>query len=290
MQVLILGGDGMLGHELLLELAKNHKVTVSLRQSKDNYHGYSLFSEQNALFGVDARDSKALGHLISRMAPEVVINAVGIVKQREASTDVIQSLEVNALLPHRLAELCAANDARLIHISTDCVFSGSRGGYHEEDTPDATDLYGRTKLLGEVSGRGCLTLRSSIIGLELKGRQSLVEWYLRQSGEIPGFTHAIFSGLTTMEFGRLIHRLITEFTTLEGLFHVASEPISKYDILRRLTELLGRTDVRVVPNGDFRSDRSLNARKFEQATHYWAPAWDDMLLELSERIRERWAG
>ncbi len=286
MKILILGGDGMLGHEVSSELAKVHEVTVSLRQAEEKYRG-SLFANQRAIFGIDLRDRSAIGRVMDNASPEVVINAAGIVKQRDAAADVLQSLEINSVLPHRLAEICAAKQARLIHISTDCVFSGARGNYAEEDTADAVDIYGRTKLLGEVIAPNCLTLRTSIIGLELKGRRSLIEWYLQQTGEIKGFSRAIFSGLTTMEFARLLNRLITEFGELSGLFHVASEPISKYELLRQLNELLGRTDVRIVASGDYHCDRSLQKARFECATHYRAPSWTEMLKELSERIIER---
>lgn len=284
MRILILGGDGMLGHELRTELARAHEIVYSLRQSQEG-SGHSTAT--GAMFGVDVRDGEALERLISTVVPDVVVNAVGIIKQRDDGADAILNLEVNALLPHRLSVLCAAANARLIHISTDCVFAGTRGGYREEDVPDASDFYGRSKLLGEVAGRGCLTLRSSIIGLELKRRISLVEWYLRQTGKVSGFTKAIFSGLTTMEFARLIHRLIVEFRGLDGLYHVASEPISKYELLRRLTVALGRTDVSLIPVDDFHMDRSLIGERFALATGYRTPTWDTMLNELAHRIRER---
>jgi dTDP-4-dehydrorhamnose reductase len=285
MRVLILGGDGMLGHRALIELAKDHQVVVTLRQDSQNYSSYSLFSFENAIFGVDARDLMRLVEVIGGYEPDVVINAIGMVKQRQASVDVIQTLEINALLPHRLAAICRAARARLIHISTDCVFSGLRGSYSEDDVPEASDLYGRSKLLGEVTGPGCITLRTSIIGLELKRRKSLIEWYLAARGPIPGYTRAIYSGLTTIELARVIRLLIERFRDCEGLYHVVAEPISKYEILRQLTGILGRTDVSVVPEDSFVCDRSMRGERFEKATGYRAPSWDQLLRELGEEIR-----
>ena len=289
MRILVLGGDGMLGHQLLRELGRTHDVVVSLRNVPDRYRAYQLFDERNAVYGIDARDHTALARLIGSAKPDVVVNAIGIVKQRDDAKAAIPSIEINALLPHLLADMCAARGARLIHISTDCVFSGSRGAYREGDFPDADDLYGRSKLLGEVTGPGCLTLRTSIIGLELKTKASLIEWYLAQTGAIRGFTRAIYSGLTTYELSRVIGRVIGDFGGLNGLYQVASEPISKYEILQTLTELLDRKDVSVSADDSFHLDRSLCGEKFAEATNYSAPSWDGMLSELSQKIRERQA-
>lgn len=289
MRILVLGGDGMLGHQLLRELGRTQDVAVSLRNSREYYEAYQLFDERTTAYGIDARDQAGLARLIHNAKPDVVVNAIGIVKQRDDAKAAIPSLEINALLPHRLADMCAAHRARLIHISTDCVFSGSRGAYREEDLPDADDLYGRSKLLGEVTARGCLTLRTSIIGLELKNKTSLIEWYLAQTGTIRGFTRAIYSGLTTYEFSRVIGRVISDFPRLDGLYQVASDPISKYELLQKLTQLLGRKDVSVLADDSLRLDRSLNGEKFARATNYRAPSWDSMLSELSQKIRERQA-
>ena len=287
MRVLILGGDGMLGHRLLHDLSANHQVSVTLRRDLAVYAEFGLFTPENSYDRVDARDPMRFVDVLGAARPEVVINAIGIVKQREAAHDVVQSLVINALLPHRLASLCRVAGARLIHLSTDCVFVGDRGGYTEEDTPDALDLYGQTKHLGEVEGEGCISLRTSIIGLELHRKKSLIEWYLGQTGRFHGFTGAIFTGLTTWELSRVIRMLIERFPELHGIFQVVSEPISKHDLLRRLTNLLGRRDITVVPDSGFQCDRSLRGDRFTAATGYQAPSWDEMLRELAEAIAER---
>jgi dTDP-4-dehydrorhamnose reductase len=210
----------------------------------------------------------------------VVINCIGVVKQREAAKDPIACITVNALFPHRLAKLCQASGTRLIHFSTDCVFSGARGHYREEDRPDAEDLYGRSKLLGEVTGPGCLTIRSSIIGRELHCRQGLVEWFLSQKGKsISGYRKAIFSGLTTGAMSRLLGEVLTRYRHLEGVWHVAAEPISKYDLLQ-LVRTAFAADVDIEPTDTFRCDRSLCAARFRAATG-WSPLpWPRMIADL----------
>ncbi|MDQ3922457.1 MAG: SDR family oxidoreductase [Actinomycetota bacterium] len=287
MRILILGGDGMLGHRLLMHLQKNHETKVTLRRGLAAYERYGLFTRDNSYAGVEARDTDRMLEVVSDFRPEALVNAVGIVKQRGAAKEAIPSLEINSLLPHRLALLCKAAGAKLVHISTDCVFSGRRGNYTEEDVPDAEDLYGRTKLLGELAEPGCVTLRTSIIGLELSRRTGLIEWFLSQRGEIRGFTKAIYTGLTTVEMSRVIERVLLEHQDLSGVWHVASEPITKHDLLVRFSKILGRDDVSIVPDGSVRIDRSLSALAFEKVTGYSAPGWNEMLEELGAEVRQR---
>jgi dTDP-4-dehydrorhamnose reductase len=284
MRVLILGGDGMLGHRLVLGLAPKHDVVCTLRQDLDHYREFGIFTKQNSLSGIDAADTE---QVIESLRPDVVVNAIGIVKQQPTSSDVLQSLEINAVLPHKLAAACQKADARLVHFSTDCVFAGDRGNYSEVDVADATDTYGRTKHLGEVGGEGCITLRTSMIGLELHRKRSLLEWYLAQTGTIRGFSRAIYSGLTTPELSRVIDMLITRFPSLSGVYHVVSEPISKFDLLTELNKLLGRPDLTIVRDEAFSCDRSMKGDLFRAATGYVAPPWLVMLAELAKEVRQR---
>lgn len=290
MRILILGGSGMLGHELLRAYRENHEVRVTLQRRPEDYPAAGLFTPENSISGVNARSMETLDAIMREFSPEVVINAVGIVKQREAASAYIPCIEINALLPHKLSELCGKAGARLVHFSTDCVFSGNKGNYREDDFADADDLYGRTKYLGEVHDGNCITLRSSIIGLELQRRQSLIEWFLAQTGKIKGYRRAIYTGLTTMEMARVIEHLLLRYPMLSGLYHVASSPISKYDLLSELARQLKRTDITIAADDEFVCDRSLNAERFMQATGYVAPAWDSMLAELAERIKSREEG
>ena len=287
MRILILGGDGMLGHRLLLHLQDHHETKVTLRRGLPAYEQYGLFTPENSYTGVEVGDTERLLEVAGDFRPEAVVNAVGIVKQRGAAKEAIPSLEINSLLPHRLAVLCKAVGARLVHVSTDCVFSGRRGSYTEEDIADAEDLYGRTKLLGEVSEPGCVTLRTSIIGLELARKTGLIEWFLAQKGGIRGFTRAIYTGLTTAEMSRVIERVLVEHPHLSGVWQVASEPINKYDLLVRFAEVLGRDDITIVPDDAVKIDRSLIPVAFEKATGYHAPGWNEMLEELGAEVRQR---
>jgi len=278
MRVLILGGDGMLGRQLRRILAGRHEVQATVRRETS--------AEPGLRPGIDVRDFARLRDLVAELLPEAVVNAVGVVKQREEAADAEISIETNALFPHRLARLCSSVGARLVHFSTDCVFSGRAGGYRESDLADPPDLYGRSKLLGEV-GAPHLTLRSSIIGLEEGRRQGLVEWFLASRGIVSGYRRAIYSGLTTAEMARLVDRLLVEHRELAGLFHVASEPIDKYSLLSRLARELDRDDIRIEPVDEPHCDRSLDGSAFAAATRYTAPSWDAMLRELAAEINER---
>jgi dTDP-4-dehydrorhamnose reductase len=286
MKVLILGGDGMLGHQLLITLSAKHDVRVTLRQDFGSYRRTSLFQPTNSFPAVDVRVMDRLLSVLSSFRPDAVVNAAGIVKQRPDGLDIIPNLEVNALLPHRLALICGATGARLIHISTDCVFSGRRGQYTEDDSPDPVDIYGHSKLLGEVSQAGAITLRTSIIGLALFHNTSLIDWFLRQTGTILGYRKAIFSGFTTKELARVIETLLTKHHDASGLYHMSSSPISKYDLLIGLRERLQR-DIHIEPDDEVRIDRSLDSSRFRAEFGYTPPTWDAMLDELAGDIQAR---
>ncbi|HEY7758320.1 MAG TPA: SDR family oxidoreductase [Burkholderiales bacterium] len=284
MRVLILGGDGMLGHRLLRQLRVRHEVKVTLHQELPAYARFELFTAANVFAGVDVRDSDQLAQVLAAFPPHAIVNCVGIVKQRAEAGEAIPSLQINSLLPHRLAQLARVVGARLVHLSTDCVFAGTRGDYREDDPADPQDLYGRSKLLGEVSEPPCLTLRTSMIGPELIRKRGLLEWFLAQrGGAVKGFTRAIFSGFTTAELSRVIERLLTDHPAASGLYHVSSEPISKHDLLRRIDAALG-LQVRIAPDDGFHCDRSLNSERFRAAFGYSPPSWDQMVAELAREI------
>lgn len=287
MRCLILGGDGMLGHQLLQSWQERHEVRVTLRGPMASYESYGLFHSGNSIPNVDGRDVEKVLEVVGDFQPDAVVNCIGIIKQRPVVNDTIVSLETNSLLPHRLRLICAAARARLVHLSTDCVFNGHRGMYRQSEAANAEDLYGLGKYLGEVAEAPAITIRSSIIGLELSRKQSLIEWFLRQSGTIKGFTRAIYSGVTTLEMARIIEHLLLRETDLYGLWQVASTPISKYDLLCRLSNLLGRQDVTIVPESDFHCDRSLDGSEFTERTGYPISSWDRMLKELAAQIQGR---
>jgi dTDP-4-dehydrorhamnose reductase len=279
MHILILGGDGMLGHQLLKSLAFRHDVKVTLRQDLGAYVHHGLFTEANSYTGIDVRSLERLSEVIADFHPEAVINAVGILKQRTTAKESIPSLEINSLLPHRLAVLCRAAGARLVHLSTDCIFSGKKGNYKESDPSDAEDLYGKTKFLGEVHDSNCLTLRTSIIGKELSRKKSLLEWFLSQTGTVKGFTKAIYTGFTTLEMSRTIEKLLLKYPKASGVYHVSSNPINKYELLLLIREKLGH-DIEIIPDDAFRCDRSLDSSRFRVEFSYIPPAWSTMIEEL----------
>lgn len=289
MRILILGADGMLGHQLVQTFRERHDVAGTVRGLRATYARVAHALPDMLFDGVDAKDFGGIAAAIDRFSPEAVVNAVGIVKQRDEARNAIESIEVNSLLPHRLADYCSSRDTRLVHMSTDCVFSGKHGNYMDEDVPDASDLYGRSKLLGEVAGEGVITLRTSIIGLELSRKASLVEWFLQQSGSIRGFRKAIYSGLTTLEMARIIERLLVENHPLRGVFNVSSDPIDKFGLLSELRDRLGKS-VEIVPDDDFECDRSLNSDRFRSQFNYVPPQWTDMLDELATAVQARDGG
>jgi dTDP-4-dehydrorhamnose reductase len=284
MKVLVLGGDGMLGHELFTHLRTRHETRVTLRQPLAAYSGRGLFTAANAFAGVDVRTPGHLEQVVREFKPEAVVNAVGIVPQRPESNQAIVTIEVNALVPHRLAIACRGT-ARLLHLSTDCVFSGDRGNYSEVDRPDPVDLYGRSKLLGEVSDEGALTIRTSMIGRGLNRKTSLIDWFLGQRGRVEGYRRAIFSGLSTREIARVVGMLIEKHPQASGLYHLSAEPISKYELLARLRERV-QAEAELVPVDEPRIDRSLDSARFRRVFNYQPPSWDEMLDELAGDIRK----
>jgi dTDP-4-dehydrorhamnose reductase len=279
MRVLILGGDGMLGHELYRELRERHETRVTVRQARKEFPEKEVFS------GVEVRGSTRIEEIIAQFTPAAVVNCIGIIKQRPEAEEAITSIEVNSLLPHRLAIACRAAGARLVQFSTDCVFSGEKGNYREEDRPDPLDVYGRSKLLGEVTGEGALTLRTSMIGLGLYRKTSLIDWFLAQKGKVQGYRKAVFSGLTTRELSRVIRVIVEKHPQASGLYHLSAAPINKYELLVKLRERLGKS-IEVVPVDEPSIDRSLDSTRFRRVFAWQPPAWDAMLDELAVETRK----
>ena len=279
MRILILGGDGMLGHQLFTSLQARHEVRCTLRQDLAAYAQSELFLAERVYTGIDVRSSERLVEVLADFRPEAVINCIGIVKQRPTAKEIIPSLELNALFPHRLAVLCKMIEAQLVHISTDCVFNGLKGNYKESDPADAEDLYGKTKFLGEVHGARCLTLRTSIIGRELSRHTGLLDWFLRQTGNIKGYTRAIYTGFTTHEMSRIIEHILTGYPEASGVYQVSSDRINKYELLLLFREKFGH-EIEIVPDDVFCCDRSLNSSRFRAEFSYTPPTWLQMIDEL----------
>lgn len=282
MKILIFGITGMLGHVLWQNLKEDFQVYGTVRvEKKDLIEKYSLFEDryENIIDGVDVLSIDTVDNAIEIVNPNVIINCLGIIKQSKEVNDPVLSISINSLFPHILAKKCEKRNSRLIHISTDCIFSGKKGYYTEEDISDAEDLYGRTKYLGEVNGVNCLTIRTSLIGRELRGRKSLLEWFLAQRGQIRGYKKAIFSGLTTYAFARIIKEIIEKYPKLSGIYHIASNPINKYELLMRLKNIYQK-DIDIISDETIIVDRSLGPSKFKTDTSIRIPDWDEMLEDL----------
>ncbi|MFY9260507.1 MAG: SDR family oxidoreductase [Gallionella sp.] len=280
MRVLILGVTGMLGSAMFRVMSedKNLDVYGSARSGSFNRH-FSVELSSKIVSGVDVEHHDSLIKAFAITQPDVVVNCIGLVKQLADANDPLQAVPINTLLPHRLAMLCQAVSARLIHISTDCVFSGTKGNYLETDFPDAYDLYGRSKLLGEVDYPHAITLRTSIIGHELSGQRSLVNWFLAQQGATKGFTQAIFSGLPTVELATIVRDVVLPRSQLHGLYHVASQPINKFDLLGLIASVYGK-NIEIIPSAELVIDRSLNASRFNQETGYTSPDWSVLVARM----------
>lgn len=283
MRILIFGGNGMLGHKLVQVLGRDSEVWSTFRSSFDAVpKEVGLFDEQQSIGNLDIEDASGIRGAIIESRPDVVINAVGIVKQIPSSKDTIRTLTVNSIFPHRLNELADEFGFRLICISTDCVFDGDKGNYSEADVPNARDLYGKSKNLGEVLSERCLTLRTSIIGRELQTSHSLVEWFLSNEGEsVKGFANAIYSGFPTVVLAGIIRNLIFEHPDLSGLFHVSSDAINKFDLLKLLKDVY-RANIVIERDEEFRIDRSLNSQRFRDLTGFVPASWEMMVEEMAK--------
>lgn len=280
-RVLILGGTGMLGHKLVQRLNPHFEIWATIREGSSTAENYEFFSTERLIGHVDVENEVKLNEVIETLRPQVLINAVGIIKQLPSSSDVIRTLTVNSLLPHRLKQLSEKYGFYLLCISTDCVFLGDKGNYREDDPADALDLYGRSKNLGEVTGENCLTIRTSIIGRELRSSHSLVEWFLSSRGnEVSGFVNAIYSGFPTVVFADIILDLLQREKRLNGLYHVSSDPINKFELLELVNREYG-AGIKITPFEDFKMDRSLDSSRFRAATGYVPLSWPEMIKRMA---------
>ena len=277
MKILVFGANGMLGHKLVQRLGSNFDVFGTIRGTFESIEKFGIFKPELIIEHVSAQDISSIEAAIQTAKPDVVINAIGIVKQLPIAKDVIATLEVNSIFPHRLADFSQKYGFRLVTISTDCVFDGAKGNYLETDITNATDLYGRSKALGEVTSENCITLRTSIIGRELGDSHSLIDWFLsNRGGRVKGFTHAIYSGFPTVVFADIIASLIIDQPQLRGLYQVASEPINKFELLTLVNAAFG-AKITIEPSAELTIDRSLNCGKFVDATGLTPMSWPVMV-------------
>ncbi|MEF2549580.1 SDR family oxidoreductase [Aurantimonas sp. E1-2-R+4] len=278
----MLGATGMLGNAVFRIFADSSGYrTFGSTRSTSLHCRFQQGARAGLISGIDVENFDSLSELFAKVKPDVVINCVGVVKQLDDAQDPLKAIPLNAILPHRLARLAAVAGARLVHISTDCVFDGADGNYAEDFRPNAYDLYGRSKLLGEVDYENSVTLRTSIIGRELSSAHSLIDWFLGQEGSVKGFTRARFSGLTTVELARVIRDFVLPRPELRGLYHVSAEAISKHDLLKLVANAYCK-DITVVPDEALVIDRSLNSARFRDETGYQPPAWRDLVTAMRD--------
>lgn len=284
MKIIILGADGMLGHKMFQVVrSRFDEVFCALHGNiDDDFHNkIPLFQEGNVIENFDVMDFNKVHETLCNLKPDYIINCIGIIKQRSESKDYILSITINSLFPHKLAKVCETWGGRLIHFSTDCVFSGKRGAYLEDDLSDAEDLYGKTKFLGEVNSENSVVLRTSIIGRELRHFQSLLEWFLRQNHQkVYGYKRAWYSGVTTNYLAELVSNIMVNFPLLTGLYQVTSQTITKFDLLSLLRRAYN-LDIRVLPEENFFCDRSMKGDKFHQATGVQCPSWPELVAQLA---------
>ncbi len=277
MKILILGATGMLGSTIFRMFSDKTDWNVfGTVRSEESIQTFSKTISDKLISHCDVTDNDRLSQVITQANPDVVINCIGVVKQVSDAHDPVKMVTINSLLPHQLSKISANIGARLIHISTDCVFLGNKGNYTEDDIPDAQDIYGRSKLLGEVSSEHCITLRTSIIGPELNTKNGLLEWFLSQNDKCEGYAKAIFSGLPTIILAKIIAETIIPMRELHGVYHVASQPISKFNLLKLISDIYGKK-IELISNNDLVIDRSLSADKFQKITGYKAPEWTEMI-------------
>jgi dTDP-4-dehydrorhamnose reductase len=280
--ILVLGGSGMLGHMLLRVLTPHHDVMGTTSGPYDSTSPLARILERDYWLDlVDVRNWESVESTIATSSPAVVINCVGVIKQKMDASNTTDAIFTNSLVPHKLAQLCDSNNIRFIHFSTDCVFEGTSGLKYVSDTPNATDLYGTTKRLGEISYGQSLTLRTGFVGRQLSGSEGLFEWVRSQKGKtVTGFKSAIYSGLTTMALSRVVRQIIEDHPTLIGLHQVASTPISKFDLITQLNNRLN-LGLTITADSNFMCDRSLDGSGFSSMTGIHIPSWDDMLDEFA---------
>lgn len=279
-KVLVLGASGMLGHVLFTELQKKHNVFGTVRS--DTHLPFS--NDRGLIHDINIEDLSKLENIIKILSPDIVINCIGIIKQLEESKNKIVSIEINSLFPHKLAEICERNQARVIHFSTDCVFSGEKGNYKESDLADARDTYGLTKYMGEIDYPHSLTLRTSIIGHELNSSVSLLDWFLSQDKVCSGYNKAVFSGFPTITVANFLNNYVFPNEKLHGIYNFSAAPINKFDLLEKIKKQYGK-DIKVNPNEKLVIDRSLDSTKLRELTGFNPPAWEELIAEMHQHFK-----
>ena len=277
MKILIVGANGMIGSAIYKRLHDESSLRVfgGIRNLSDKEF-FSAPLQENLVDCGDLTNPISVPFILGKIKPEIVINCAGLTKHKKEADIPEVAMPINANMPHQFASACDERGIRFIHISSDCVFSGTKGAYVENDLPDALDLYGRSKALGEVVDGNTITLRTSTIGHELHTKYGLLEWFLAQEKECLGFSKAIFSGLPSVVFAEVIRDFVLPNPNLRGLYQVSADPINKYDLLNLIATIYGKK-IEIKQDREFTIDRSLNYEKFKAATGYVPAAWPELI-------------
>lgn len=281
MKVLVLGAQGMLGHKMVQQLSERFETVATVRSRLTDPAAKFCFSKATIIENISAEDLSSVKKVIDDVKPNVVINCIGVIKQLK-SKDPLPILRINAVFSQSISQYCFERGIRFIHFSTDCVFSGRTGNYSIEDTPDCEDLYGISKLLGETKYPNCLTIRTSIIGRELRQGVSLIEWFLSQKGgKVKGYLNAIYTGFPTQIMSDIVSDIILNHPGLEGTWHISSDPISKYELLQMVNRIFD-LNIAIEKDSEFHCDRRLDSQPFRMATKFTPPTWEDMILKMRQ--------
>ena len=283
-KILILGSNGMIGHELLRSMKlfnNNFEVKGTLKKDRNDYNGHYISTSSEYFFLVDVFKINYLIEIIKFYKPDVIINCIGITKQKIKKHSFNKIKYINSIFPHELYKICNNDKIRLIHLSTDCVFSGDRGEYCISDIADANDIYGKTKKEGEIVHENSLTIRKSTIGYELSKKHGLLEWFLKQKGDTEGYKNAIFTGISTIELSRFLSYIISDHTDLGGIMHLRGPKIDKYSLLKKIKFYFGLSYINLIEEKNFYCNRSLKEDIVFSNLKYSFPNWDQMIKDLS---------
>ena len=277
MRILILGADGMIGHKIAqsledFELILASRKSISLKSIgiiKGKMVQHNLITD-------------SLDLLLDSTTPDIIINCAGITTRRGVEDNIVNTRLLNSELPHKLDSWANLNSKKLIHFSTDCIFSGNRGNYLDNDFADADDIYGKSKALGEVDSPNTLTLRCSMIGRELYNFTELFEWLKKNKNKkIEGYSNTFYSGITTVRMGIILNQILKKNLNLSGIYNISSTPISKFDLLTKLSNAFN-LNVEVKQNTNNKSNKVLISEKFTEITGIYPPNWDDLISEFKE--------
>tara|TARA_B100001057_G_C22770684_1_gene919463 strand:- start:91 stop:957 length:867 start_codon:yes stop_codon:yes gene_type:complete len=280
MKILILGASGMLGSAItnILSEMQNWTILGTVR-SNNSKNLFNPKIAQNLIKINDLTNTENLIKVLHKAKPDIVINCISLDRELLKKGNPIKMISTYSLLPHQLSKVCKEIRARLIQISTDGVFSGKKGNYKEDDIKDSQDIYGASKYLGELNDEHTITIRTSIIGHELSGKNGLVEWFLSQKTKCECFECAIFTGFPTVVLAEIIRDIIIPNKKLKGIYHIASKPITKCKLLALIAKEYG-LKINLIINKKIKIDRSLNADRFKKATGYVSPNWKNLIKSM----------